>query len=147
MTAPNLSTFLIFAGVCHFGILLASALVPRVLDWRGELARISPLSHHVVWTHGVFIVLTIIAFGLITVANAPALAAGTALARWFCGFVAVFWLSRLVVQLFVFDATPYLTNTLLKLGNYGLTLVFTYLGIVYTWAALRGLTLTKPRAI
>ena len=132
----TLSTLIILAGVCHFGILLASALVPRVLDWRGELARISPLSRHVVWTHGVFIVLTIIAFGAISVANAPALAAGSALARWFCGFVAVFWLSRLVVQLFLFDARPYLTNALLRFGYRGLTAVFAYLGFVYAWAAL-----------
>src|SRR5688500_366177 len=136
MTAATLTTLLILAGVCHFGILLASALVPRVLDWRGELARISPLSRHVVWTHGVFIVLTIFAFGLITVANAAALASGTALARWFCGFVAVFWLSRLVVQLFLFDAKPYLTSAPLKLGYHSLTVVFTYLGFVYAWAAL-----------
>jgi hypothetical protein len=136
MTANTLTMLLVLGGVCHFGILLASALVPRVLDWNRELARISPLSRHVVWTHGVFIVLTIIAFGVITVVNAPALAAGTALARWFCGFVAVFWLSRLVVQLFLFDAGPYLTSRLLKLGYHGLTVVFAYLGTVYGWAAL-----------
>jgi hypothetical protein len=137
MTLPTLTTLLILAGVCHFGILIASALVPRALDWRGELARISPLSRHVVWTHGVFIVLTIVAFGLITVVNAPALAAGTALARWFCGFVAVFWLSRLFVQVFLFDAKPYLTNGFLKLGYHGLTVVFAFIGTVYTCAALR----------
>jgi hypothetical protein len=139
MTLPTFTTLLLVAGVCHFGILLASALTPRVLDWRGELARVSPLSRHVVWTHGVFIVLTIVAFGVITVANAPALAAGSTLARWFCGFVAVFWLSRLVVQLFLFDARPYLKTAFLKLGYHGLTIVFTYLGAVYAWAALRGL--------
>ena len=136
MTAPTLANLLLIGGVCHFGILLASALVPRVLDWRGELARVSPLSRHVIWTHGVFIVLTIVAFGLISVANAHTLASGTALARWFCGFVAVFWLSRLVVQLFSFDARPYLTNPLLKLGYHGLTIVFAYLSIVYAWAAM-----------
>ena len=59
--------------------------------------------------------------------------------RWFCGFVAVFWLSRLVVQLFLFDARPYLKTAFLKLGYHGLTVVFTYLGAVYAWAAVRGL--------
>ena len=134
--APTLATLLVLGGVCHFGILLASALVPRVLDWNRELARVSPLSRHLIWTHGVFIVLTIVAFGAISVANAETLSAGSALARWFCGFVAVFWLSRLVVQLFLFDARPYLTNAVLKLGYHGLTAVFAYLGFVYAWAAL-----------
>ena len=136
MNASTLTTLIVLGGACHFGILLASALTPRVLDWKGELARISPLSRHVVWTHGVFIVLTIVAFGAISVANAGTLAGGSTLARWFCGFVAVFWLSRLVVQLFFFDARPYLTNALLKLGYHGLTAVFMYLGVVYAWAAL-----------
>lgn len=136
MNPATLTSLIVLGGVCHFGILLASALLPRVLDWRRELARVSPLSRHVVWTHGVFIVLTIIAFGAISLANASTLAGGSALARWFCGFVAVFWLSRLVVQLFLFDARPYLTTRLLTLGYHGLTVVFAYLGFVYGWAAV-----------
>lgn len=133
----TLSTFILLAGLCHFGILFASALVPRVLDWRGELDRLNPLSRHIVWTHGAFIVLTIVAIGAISLANPRELAAGSALARWFCGFVAVFWLARLVLQLFVLDARPYLTRTFLKLGYHGLTAVFAFLGTVYAWAALR----------
>ena len=48
----HLETLLLLAGVCHFGILLASAMVPGVLNWRRELAPLSPLSRHVIWTHG-----------------------------------------------------------------------------------------------
>ena len=132
----TLATLILLAGVAHFGILFASALVPRVLDWRGELAHLNPLSRHIVWTHGAFIVLTLVAFGAISLANPAELAAGSLLARWFCGFVAVFWLARLALQLFVFDARPYLTRTFLKLGYHGLTLVFAFLGTVYAWAAL-----------
>lgn len=132
-----LPTFILLAGLCHFGILIASALVPRVLDWRGELAQLNPLSRHVVWTHGAFIVLTIVAFGAISLANPRELAAGSPLARWFCGFVAVFWLARLAIQLFVFDARPYLKRTHLKLGYHALTAIFAFLGFVYAWAALR----------
>ena len=131
----TLQTLLTFAGVCHFGILAASALVPRVLSWRTELRALSPLSRHLVWTHGVFIVLVIVAFGVISVAGAADLAAGSRLARLVCGFIAAFWLARLLVQLFLFDAGPFLTGPWLKLGYHGLTAVFTYLGLVYAWAA------------
>ena len=51
----RLETLLLLAGCCHFGILLASALVPGVLNWRRELASLAPLSRHVIWTHGAFI--------------------------------------------------------------------------------------------
>jgi hypothetical protein len=136
MTPAMLANLLLLAGVCHFGILTASALVPRVLDWKGELKSLSPLSRHLIWTHGAFIVLTIVAFGVITVANAPELAGGAKVARWFCGFVAAFWGARLAIQLFLFDARPFLTSALLKLGYHGLTAVFTYLAVVYAWAAI-----------
>ena len=136
MTPQTLSTLLLLGGVCHFGILIASALVPRVLDWKGELKNLSPLSRHLVWTHGAFIVLTIVAFGAISVANAGRLSDGSTLSRWFCGFVAAFWLARLAIQLFLFDARPFLTSAVLKVGYHGLTVVFTYLGVVYGWAAV-----------
>ena len=70
-----------FAGVCQLGILIASALLPKVLNWRTELRQLSPLSRHVAWTHGAFIVLTTIAFGLLSLGLAPELAGGDALAR------------------------------------------------------------------
>lgn len=131
----SLAVLLKIGGVLHFGILLASALVPRVLDWRSELQQLPRLFRQLVWVHGVFIVLTIVGFGAVSVGNAETLAAGTPLARSVCGLIAVFWLLRLAIQFLVFDARPYLTNTFLRLGYHGLTAVFTYLGIVFALAA------------
>ena len=136
MLQPSLTGLVALGGVCHLGILVASALVPRVLDWKGELTKLHPLTRQLVWTHGAFIVLTILAFGLISLAAPAELASGAKLARLFCGFVATFWAARLAIQLFVFDARPFLTGPLLKLGYHGLTVVFTYLALVYGWAAL-----------
>ena len=132
-------SFLIGAGgVCHFGILVASALVPKVLDWRGQLRQLNPLCRHVVWTHGAFIVLVIVGFGAVSVGLASELASGTALARSVCGFIGVFWLARLMIQLFVLDARPFLTTVFLRIGYHGLTVVFAYLALVYLAAALAG---------
>src|SRR5436190_3935424 len=38
-TMIDLKTLLLIAGSLHFGILIASALVPQVLDWRNELRK------------------------------------------------------------------------------------------------------------
>ena len=129
-------TLIKIAGLLHFGILVASALVPQVLDWRRELNVLSELSRHLVWVHGIFIVLVIMSFGAIALINAEELAGGTMLARSVCGFIAMFWLSRLGVQLFWFNAKPYLQNAGLKVGYHALTGVFTYIGVVFTWCAL-----------
>jgi hypothetical protein len=123
-------------GVLHLGILIASALVPGVLDWRRELDKLRPLTRQLVWVHGVFIVLTIIGFAVISIVAPRELASGTMLARAVCAFVAAFWLCRLGVQFFVFDARPFLAKAYLKLGYYGLTFVFLALVTIYGMAAL-----------
>ncbi len=132
----NLAWLIFIGGNLHFGILLASALVPKVLDWKGSLVRLDPLSRQLIWVHGAFIVLVIIAFGLLSVIFAHDLAAGTPLARGMCLFIALFWAARLAVQFFVFDARPHLTSAYLKVGYHGLTFVFLYQTIVFGAAAL-----------
>src|SRR3954451_8397307 len=118
----RLETLILIAGVLHFGLLIASVLTPQVLDWRTERRALSPLSRQLIWVHGAFIVLTIIGFGVISLTCAAALASGHQLARVLCGFIAIFWAARLVVQFFVFRVRPYLTRPLLKFGYHGLTL-------------------------
>lgn len=125
------------AGVLHFAVLVASALTPRALDWRVNLAALHPFLRKLFWVYGSFIVLVVISFGTLTLAFAPRLAAGDEFARAFATFVAVFWLARLAVQLFVFDARPFLTNWFYKAGYHALTLVFILFVAVFGCAALR----------
>ena len=127
-----------FGGVFHLSLLIAGALAMRVLAWRTELRRLCNLSRHMIWAHAAFVVMTIVAFGVISLFNANQLASGDRLARWFCGFIAIFWGSRLVVQFFVFDARPHLTRTYLAVGYHALTFVFAYLTAVYAYTALAG---------
>ena len=130
-----LETLIRVGGLFHFSLLVAGALLPFVLNWRSDLKKLTPLSQQVVWTHGVFIVLVIIGFGAGSLFLPDALLEGTPLARSLCGFIALFWLARLFIQLFFFDAEPHLTHWFLRLGYRGLTGVFTYLAIVYAVAA------------
>ena len=39
----DLARLIFIAGILHFGILVASAAVPQVLDWRKALANLDPL--------------------------------------------------------------------------------------------------------
>jgi hypothetical protein len=131
----TLETLIRFGGVCHLSLLIAGGLAAKVLDWRHELRCLCALSRHMIWTHAGFIVMTLIAFGVISLFNAADLASGQGTARWFCGFVALFWGVRLVVQFFLFDPKPHLTSWFLTVGYHTLTVVFTYLTAVYAWAA------------
>ncbi|MEY2585717.1 MAG: hypothetical protein QOD80_1743 [Verrucomicrobiota bacterium] len=131
-----MKTLLITGGLLHFVILIASALAPRVLDWRANLAALHPFLRRLFWVYGCFIVLVIISFGGLTLMNVDELASGAPLSRSVCAIVAIFWLARLGVQFFVFDARPFLTTTFLRLGYHGLTLLFTALVFIYGCAAL-----------
>ncbi len=124
------------AGLLHFLILTASALVPRVLNWRENLLHAPRLLRQLYWVYGAFIVLTIVGFGALTLLFARDLATGSPLARGLCAFIAIFWLARLAVQFLVFDLKPYLTRWWLRAGAHALTLAFLYLSAVYTWCAL-----------
>jgi hypothetical protein len=130
-----MKTLLQFAGLLQFSILIASALVPRVLDWRKNLVGLNPFLRKLFWIYGIFIVLVIVGFAVLTVIHAAAMAAGTPIARSLCAFIAIFWAARLVVQVAVFDARPILTTWFYKAGYHTLTIIFTYLVWVYGWAA------------
>jgi hypothetical protein len=127
---------LFIGGLLHFVILIASALTPRLLDWRTNLAALHPFLRRLFWVYGIFIVLVIISFGTLTLIRADELAAATPLARSVCAMIALFWLARLGVQFFVFDARPFLTTAFRRVGYHGLTFLFSALVFIYACAAL-----------
>nr|ACO70948.1 hypothetical protein [uncultured Verrucomicrobiota bacterium] len=136
MSRQLAETLILLGGCVHFCILIASALVPRLLDWRTNLAPLQPFLRRLFWVYGAFIVLTIVCFGLLSVGHAKELVEGTPLARGVCVFIAIFWIARLGVQFFVFDARPFLTKWWIRLGYHGLTVIFTLLPVPYVLVAV-----------
>ena len=130
-----LASLIFVAGVGQLAVLIASALVPFRLNWRGELQCLSRLHRQMYWVYGGYIALSIVAFGSLSILNSRELASGTALARGFCAYVALFWGIRVGLQA-VFDVKDHLTTWWLKAGYFVLTLMFAGLTVVYTWAAL-----------
>ena len=117
-------------------ILIASASTPRVLDWRKNLAVLHPFLRKLFWVYGVFVVMVIIAFAVLTCRHVDAMAAREPVARSLCLFIAIFWGARLLVQFAIFDARPFLTNWFYKTGFHALTIIFAFLTFVYGKAAL-----------
>ena len=132
----NPEYLILIGGVLHFLTLIASAMVPKTLDWKGELAKLIPFLRTLFWVYGAFIVLTIIAFGLLSVLHFRELAAGDSLARSVCAFIAIFWGVRLVVALFFFDASEFLTTWYFKVGYHLLTVTFIYQTVAYGYCAI-----------
>ncbi|MEA2710391.1 MAG: hypothetical protein QOF78_2992 [Phycisphaerales bacterium] len=136
MTTKTLEISLIIAGLLHLAITSAGLAMTLVLDWRKNLSPLCALTRHIIWTHGAFVLLTIVGFGVVSLAFSVPLASGEPLARAVCGFIATFWAIRLFIGFFLFDATPHLTKTSLKLGYHGLTVVFAFFVLCYGAAAV-----------
>ena len=129
---PNL---IVADGVGQLTVLIASALVPFRLNWQHELRSLSRLHRQMYWVYGGYIMLSIVAFALISLFHSKELASGSGLARAFCSYVAVFWGVRVVLQ-GVFDVKAHLTAWWLKVGYHGLTLLFISFTLIYGWAAM-----------
>ena len=124
-----------FAGVTQVGIVVAGLLIPRVLKWKGELVALSSFMRRLVWVYGGFILLTIAGFAAMSIVCTNQLAGGDALGRFVCGFIAVFWILRLLVQVLVFDISGVADLWWQRCGYHALTVGFVYLACVYGWAA------------
>ena len=133
----KLEFLILTGGVLHFLILIASVQVPRLLDWKGHFAKLPEHLRVLFWVYGAFIVLTIVGFGALSLLFSGEIAAGSPLARGFAGFVAVFWVARLVVQFWIFDAKAMLTRSIHRVGYHVLTGLFVLLVLIYATAAIK----------
>jgi hypothetical protein len=131
----TLADWIRVAGAGQLTVLVASALVPFRLNWKRDLASLPKLHRQMYWTYGEYVVLGIVTLGVVSLACAHELAAGTRLARFVCGYGAVFWGVRLCLQA-VFDVQSHLKTWWLKLGYHTLTLLFLFFTAVYGYMAL-----------
>lgn len=90
------------AGAVQLAIAAANLEVARKLDYRGNLAELTPMVGQVFLVHAVYIVLVILWFSTLCLFFAARLASGDALARSLTGGLAAFWGLRAVIQLTVY---------------------------------------------
>ena len=120
------------AGAVHLILVLANGVVPKKLGYRENLARVSPIIRQVFVLHTIFILLTITAFAALCFFFAPALAAGSGLARAISGFIALYWLLRLALQFLYVDKE---TRRAHRLGDWAYSLAIFSIGAVFVLAA------------
>lgn len=130
-----LTTLVRVAGLLQLSVLVASALVPQQLNWREILKPLPRLVQQLFWTYGGYVVGMIIFNGLLALLFAHELTSGSALGRFLCGYIALFWAVRLSLQLW-FDAKPFLTAWWLVAGEIVLTLLFVIFVGVFGYAAI-----------
>jgi hypothetical protein len=123
------------AGAGHFLILFASFQVPSRLKWKQDLAQLMPFNRKLLWVQGGFTVLTIIAFGTLTLALHAELLRGDRAAMGLAGFIGTYWTARILVDAFYFSHEDWPQGKQFVVGHILLTCLFSALAASY-WALL-----------
>lgn len=127
---------LILAGIGQLALAAGSLIIPRVLRWREDTARLRPLTRQVFWTYAGYIWTTNVAFGLLSVVAPQLLLDGGALARIVAAYITLYWGGRVAIQFTYFDRTDAPPGRLTQLSEAALVGLFVYLTLVYGALAL-----------
>lgn len=118
-------------GAAHFVILFASFQVPHRLRWKQDLQQLIPFNRKLLWVQSGFTVLTIIAFGTLTLALHNELLRGDRAALGLACFIGIYWTTRILVDAIYFSHADWPRGTMYVVGHTLLTLLFSLLAASY----------------
>jgi alginate O-acetyltransferase complex protein AlgI len=119
------------AGAGHFVILIASAQVPSRLGWKEDLKQLTSFNRKLLWVQGGFTVLTIIAFGILTLALHAELLRGERAGMGLAAFIGLYWTARILVDAFYFSHADWPKGKQFVIGHLLLTALFSFLAASY----------------
>jgi hypothetical protein len=121
------------AGVVHVGIMGANIPLPERLQVRERLAGVPRFIRQIFYVHWIYIVIVLGLFAALCFGFARELAGASSLGRLLSGFMAGFWLLRIVLQIFYYDREirrenwmldwMYLGSLMALVGVFGVALV------------------------
>jgi len=116
------------------GIIAANVPLPGRLRVRERMAGVPRFLRQIFYVHWVYIVIVVGLFAALCFGFAPELAGASSLARFLSGFMAGFWLLRIVLQIFYYDREVRRENQGLDILYVGSLIV---LVAIFGMAALR----------
>jgi hypothetical protein len=128
-------------GAGHFAILIASFQVPARLQWKKDLQSLMPFNRKLLWVQSGFTVLTIFAFGTLTLVLHTELLRGDRAALGLTCFIGTYWTARILVDALYFSHADWPEGKQFVIGHVLLTSLFftlaaSYLGL-FLWQLLR----------
>jgi hypothetical protein len=119
------------AGAGHFVILIASAQVPSRLGWKQDLKQLMPFNRKLLWVQSGFTVLTIVAFGVLTLAMHSEFLSGDRAALGLAAFIGIYWTTRILVDAMYFSHADWPKGKAFVIGHALLTALFCFLAASY----------------
>jgi fumarate reductase subunit D len=103
MTTQLMKELIWVAGVVHVGIVLANIPLPGRLRVRERLAGVPRFVRQIFYVHWIYIVIVVGMFAALCFGFAQELAGASRLGRFLSGFIAAFWLLRIMLQICYYD--------------------------------------------
>jgi hypothetical protein len=122
------------AGLVHLGIIAANVPLPGRLRVRERLAGVPQFLRQIFYVHWIYIVIVLGMFAALCFFFASELAGASEMGRFLSGFMAAFWLLRIVLQVFYYDREIRRENRVLDLMYLGSLAV---LVVIFGMATLR----------
>jgi len=123
------------AGIGQIILATCSITIPKILNWRGELTKVQPLIKQIFWTYACYILMINLCFGLVSAFAYTDLCNGSRLAVLCSGFIAAYWISRILTQFFYFDRSSFPKGKWYMVGETLLVMLFVFLASVYSFTA------------
>ncbi len=120
------------AGAGQLALVLGSAAIPRQLGWREKLSHVSPLIRQMFWVYSGYTLATNMAFGLLSAFGTSLLLDHSPLAAAVSGFMAAYWIARVVIQWTYFDTSEIPRTPFNVFARWSLEGLFIALAPVYS---------------
>jgi hypothetical protein len=128
---PHIQTSIYLAGFAQIVLVLGSLAIPGILNWTRELAKVRTLIKQMFWTYAAYILIINLSFGSLSILAYNELTNGSLLAKAICGFISMYWASRVLIQFFYFDRKDFPSGMWNKLGEITLIALFLVFSTVY----------------
>ena len=124
-----------FAGAVHVGIVLANIPLLGRLRVGERLAGVPRFLRQIVYVHWAYILIVVGLFAALCFGFAAELAGASGLGRFLSGFMAGFWLLRIVLQIFYYEREIRRENRVLDI---------LYLGSLVVLVVVSGTAAVRP---
>lgn len=129
---------LFLCGALHFCQLPAMLVAPKMLGWKEDLAKLTPINGWIFRVIAGGIMITVMGTGALVMVSASEIAMGGHLATALCAFLSVFWIYRGSIQIFLYSKI-WLKGMTGRGSHIALSLLFSFQAAVYTVGFIRGI--------
>jgi hypothetical protein len=134
MNEENLRMLIVLCGWGHIILSIVSLVIPKILDWKGNLKALQPLLRQMFWTYAAYILVINFCFGLVSIFGAAELLNKSFIAISLTFFIGIYWLGRIAIQFFYFDKKDTPKGLIYLIGEIGLVSLFALFTVVYLTA-------------